>query len=59
MCAFCNQTYSISDSDPDFDTDIRFYEGSKNNDLTFRTCVLWGLNHFRTFDGTQFEFGGE
>ncbi len=31
-----------------------------NNDepLPFATCVLWGLFHYRTFDGTQFEFTG-
>ena len=32
---------------------------SNNNDpLPFSTCVLWGLFHYRTFDGTQFEFTG-
>lgn len=26
--------------------------------MQFATCVLWGLFHYRTFDGTQFEFPG-
>lgn len=26
--------------------------------LQYATCVLWGLFHYRTFDGTQFEFPG-
>lgn len=29
-----------------------------NEPLPFATCVLWGLFHYRTFDGTQFEFTG-
>ncbi|CAF1096107.1 unnamed protein product [Rotaria sordida] len=29
-----------------------------NGPLPFATCVLWGLFHYRTFDGTQFEFTG-
>jgi len=34
---------------------------SSNDDdepLPFATCVLWGLFHYRTFDGTPFEFTG-
>jgi von Willebrand factor type D domain len=26
--------------------------------LPFATCVLWGLFHYRTFDGSQFDFTG-
>ena len=29
-----------------------------NKPLPFATCLLWGLFHYRTFDGTQFEFTG-
>ncbi|CAF1170552.1 unnamed protein product, partial [Didymodactylos carnosus] len=29
-----------------------------NSPLPFATCVLWGLFHYRTFDGTHFEFTG-
>ena len=29
-----------------------------NAPLPFATCVLWGLFHHRTFDGTQFDFNG-
>ena len=32
---------------------------SQNNEpLPFATCVLWGLFHYRTFDGTLFDFTG-
>ena len=26
--------------------------------LSYATCVLWGLNHFRTFDGLSYDFQG-
>lgn len=26
--------------------------------LTYATCVLWGRNHFRTFDGLAYDFIG-
>ena len=29
-----------------------------NEPLPFATCVLWGLFHYRTFDGTLFDFTG-
>lgn len=29
-----------------------------NEPLPFATCVLWGLFHYRTFDGTVFDFTG-
>lgn len=35
-----------------------FNQNQKTN-LSFSTCALWGLDHFRTFDGTQFNFGGK
>jgi hypothetical protein len=26
--------------------------------LNYATCVLWGLDHFRTFDGLMYDFQG-
>lgn len=53
------KTKEMNSTDPDFTTGVQFYNGLVNENLTFRSCVLWGLDHFRTFTGTQFEFAGE
>ena len=29
-----------------------------NGSLVFGSCFLWGLDHFRTIGGIQFQFGG-
>jgi len=31
---------------------------TQENSLNFRTCLNFGTNYYRTFDGLQFSFGG-
>lgn len=47
-----NKTYD------QFEVKANFYDYGNNISL-YSTCTLWGLDHFRTFDGTHFNFGGE
>lgn len=32
---------------------------STNEDLPFATCVLWGKDHFRTFQDKFYQFPGK
>ena len=43
-------------TDENFEVKVHF---SEDNYLSSATCILWGLDHFQTFDGTKFQFVGE
>jgi hypothetical protein len=34
-------------------------EADKHRDLPYATCLLWGKDHYRTFDGSFYHFNGK
>lgn len=48
VCSLCNVT----------DAEIANVTSLIHRPLTYATCVLWGLNHFRTYDGLYYDFQG-
>lgn len=50
--------YTENATDKNFEVKVHYSDGLES-DLSSGTCMLWGLDHFQTFDGTSFQFGGK